>query len=665
MTGHLLRHELRLRFTTPAWWLLAAGVWLICAWLLFAQLQVYQEIQPRLIASGAEIGVNELLIAPILNVLAGLLLVIAPLLGMNALAEEQRSGRLPLLLSTPLSLSRLLLGKWLGLLLPVMLITGPILAMLASMALGMQLDWHRLGTATLGLILLSALASAVSLACSAYTRQPAAAFAAALTLLLFLWLTDSFVATDSPLHWLAFPPHLALLLQGTLASDDLLYFALLTLVALTIALIGLLRARETPAHRRLRELLAILMLGVVLTLAASLSQSHRQTLFRSEPLPEALLETLTAISGPITVTAWAPDYPLLRARIERLLRPLREVHPDFTLRWSDPQREPELARQTGISHDGELRIEAMGRSQRVPQPDYNSLLRAFRYLARRGEPWIVALQGSGEAPLDDSPPGIGAWVRSLERHGYRVLALDATSPIPDNAALVLVAAAERDYGNEQVDKLQAYLERGGRLLWLQEGEASQSLRKLSGIETLPGTLVSTATTGLSPQQLSIPLPPELAGANPGTVTLDRAQALLPPGEKFWLVHARLNSGPRAWNETGPLRGELQRNPLQGERSGPHAVGLLMENDAGTRIAAIGDSDLARNTLFGRSDNARLLLSLVNWLTDNRLDTRAAASDAQIDWPPGLAIGLALFHLLAGPLLLALLGLAIQRHRGRA
>ncbi len=150
MIGQLLRHELRLRLLTPTWWLLTAATWLICAWLLFAQLQVYQVILPQLTASGSNLGVNDLLIAPTLNTLAMLLLIGIPLLGMSAIAGERRSGRLPLLLAAPLSLPQLLLGKWLGILLPGALIAAGILGMLASLALGMQLDWPRLAVALLG-----------------------------------------------------------------------------------------------------------------------------------------------------------------------------------------------------------------------------------------------------------------------------------------------------------------------------------------------------------------------------------------------------------------------------------------------------------------------------------------------------------------------------------
>lgn len=664
MTVQLLRNELKLRLLTPAWWLLAAATWLICAWLLFAQLQVYQEIQPQLQASGSTLGVNDLLIGPTVNTLAMLLLVITPLLGMSAIAGERRSGHLPVLLSTPISLAQLLLGKWLGILLPALLIALGILGMLASLALGMHLDWRRLAIALLGLVLLGGLASATSLCLSTFTRQPAGAFAASLATLGFLWLGDSFLESGSPAYWLALGPHLEHLLQGALLSDDLAYFASLTLAALLLSLIGLLRERETPPLRRLRELLATALLIACLAGIGSFSQAHRYTLFRTDPLPGALLATLDTLQGPVTVSAYAPDFPLLRARIEKLLRPLQAHYPAMALRWIDPQREPQLARELGIEHNGELRIEGMGRSQRVTRLDYPSLLRAFRRITRHGEPWIVALGGHGEAPLDNTPRGIGGWVAALGEYGYRVVRLGPDAPIPDNTALVLVAAPQREYPAAEQQQLKDWLDRKGRLLWLEEGKTSQTLQALTGITELPGTLVSPVRhTGLTPLQQSFAIPRSLASEAAPPAVMDGAHALLPPEQGGWPVTLRIDSGAHAWNETGPLQGEVKHNPLLGELGGPHAMGLLLESKQ-TRAAVLGDSDIARNALFGRGGNRALLLALVSWLTDNHLATATSADDIRIDWSPATGGLLALFHLLLGPLLLAGLGFWIQRRRGR-
>ncbi len=660
----ILGNEWRQRLFTAPWWLLAAASWLICAWLLFAQLQVYQEIQPRLAAGGSLLGVNDLLIAPTLNTLSLLILLIAPVLGMNALSEERRSGRLSLLLAGPLSPVQLLLGKWLGILLPLLLIVAGIFAMLASLATGMHLDWPRLGVALLGLGALSALASAVALLGSALARHAAGAFAIGLGLLGLLWLGDSVIDPQAPAWWLALGPRLARLLRGTLYSDDLVYFLVLGLGALLLALPPLLRLRERPPWRPLREILALALILACGVGAAQLSLAHRHTLYRSTPLPRALLETLDALRGPVTITAYAPQLPLLRARIEKLIRPLQDRYPALRLRWVDPQREPQLARRLGIRHNGELRIEGMGRSQRVARADYPSLLRALRHIARHGEPWILALRGHGEAPLEGGARSISAWADALDEYGYQVVAIGPDDPLPDNARLMLVAGPQQPFSAATRQRLREWLARGGRLLWLHEGGAEATLLALGGVGSLPGTLVTPVRrTGLGPLQQAVQPPPLLVPPGTPPALMDGAHALLPPREADWKLVARFDSDPRAWNETGPLQGRVRHQPLLGEIKGAHALGLLLQR-GGERIAVLGDSDLARNTLFGRGGNRALLLGLVNWLNGEQLSTRAAADDLRIAWRPLSGALLALFHLLLGPLLLAGAGLWVQRRRRR-
>jgi ABC-type multidrug transport system permease subunit len=665
MITRIMRNEWRRHLLTPAWWLLAAASWLICAWLLFAQLQVYQQIQPRLVASGTLLGVNDLLIAPTLNTLSLLILLSAPLLGMNAISEERRSGRLPLLLSGPLSPARLLLGKWLGILLPLWLIVLIVFGMLASLAPGMHLDWPRLGVSLLGLLMLGALAAAIGLLGSSLARQAAGAFATALGLLGLLWLGDSFLDPQAPGYWLALAPRLARLLRGVLYSDDLVYFATLGLAALVGALPPLLRIRERPRWRPLREGLALALLVLCVIGAAHLSQQHRQTLYRSHPLPRALLESLDALRGPITITAYAPPLPLLRARIEKLIRPLQEYHPALRLRWLDPQREPQLARQLGIRHNGELRIEGMGRSQRVEHADYPALTRALRRLGRHGAPWILRLRGQGEAAADNRPDGISGWIGALEAYGYQVIDLSADAPLPDNARLALVVGPQRAFSQAQRRHLAEWVTRGGRVLWLHEGGAEATLMAISGVSSLPGVLVSPLHgTDRTPLQQTLEVPALLAPADTQAALLDGAHALLPPDGGGWKLAARLDSDPKAWNETGPLRGQVSQQPLLGEIKGPHALGLLLTR-GDQRLAVLGDSDLARNALFGRGGNRALLLGLINWLNNEHLATRVAADDLEITWTPLGGGLLAVFHLLIGPLLLAAGGFWLRRRRQRA
>ena len=114
MIGVIAWREFRAHGHNLTLWLLLAALQGMLAWLLFAQLDAYRGISAQLVAAQSSLGINDLVIAPSLNSLGILLLLATPLLGMHALSDERRSGHLQVLLSSPLSVTQLLLGKWLG-----------------------------------------------------------------------------------------------------------------------------------------------------------------------------------------------------------------------------------------------------------------------------------------------------------------------------------------------------------------------------------------------------------------------------------------------------------------------------------------------------------------------------------------------------------------------
>lgn len=646
MIGLIAWRELRAQLHGLSLWLLLAATAAQTAWLMFAQLQVYERISPQLLAGQSTLGVNDLVIAPTLNSLALILLLTLPLLCMRALADERRSGRLAVLLSTTLGIGQLLLGKWLGNALAGLLLVLAGLAVPLTLLPGVPLESGRIFAALLSLSLLVMLISAVTLMFSAFSRQAGSAVAASYGLLLFLWLGDSFAAADSAWHWLALNPVLQRGLSGNLDTGLFGYFLTLSGAALLVAAVRLLRDREQPASGLPRLLLFALLLAGCLLSAPRLLQQHSFTLFSNQPPPaRALLQSLDALQGPLVITAYAPELPLLHAQIEKLIKPLQEHYPASELRFVDPLKQPQLVRDLGIRRHGELIIEGMGRRQHVRQPDAASLMRAISHIARRGEPWIVALEGHGEAPLHGTGnDGLGAFSAALDQLGYQTLAIDARTQgqVPENAAAVVVAAPAQDYPAAVTRMLADYLAGGGRLLWLQEGHAVASLQQLAGID-----LLAEPVSGLHPVD---------SAQGAGWQIEQNEQGRKRPA-LFDTSRVLSISSTSEWAQQGRLA-------APGTQADQQALGLTLQHGH-ARIAVVGDSDFARNALFGRAGNQALALGLVNWLTDNRLSTAAAADDISLDWTPLQAGLIAAFDLLLLPLLLLATGLLIRRRRMRA
>jgi ABC-2 type transport system permease protein len=235
MIGAVALHEFRRLRSGLLFWLLLAFGQLLIAWLAFAQLEAFAAIAPQLSAAGSALGPMDLVITPTLNSLLLLALLSVPLLAMGSLSGEAHSGRLALWLSAPVGTGVIVLGKLLGVWLAGLVLLLSTGATLASLGLGIAMDWPRLALGLGFLALLLLWLGAISLALSAWIDQPAAALAAAYGVLLFLWLLDSLVSAEASWTWVALLPHARPALGGLLRSQDLVYLAATGAAALLLA----------------------------------------------------------------------------------------------------------------------------------------------------------------------------------------------------------------------------------------------------------------------------------------------------------------------------------------------------------------------------------------------------------------------------------------------
>jgi ABC-2 type transport system permease protein len=236
--------ELRLLFASPLAWVVLAFLQLIFAWVFLVRLQSFIELQSQLAMMPNAPGVTELIAAPVFGTATIILLMVVPLLSMRLVAEERRNQTLPLLMSAPVSITQIVLGKFLSLLGFLAIAVGLILLMSFSVYVGGRLDLGLLAGNTLGLLLLCGSFAAVGLYLSCLTAQPLVAAVGTFAVLLILWLIN-IPATDpgSPLHLLSLIKHFDSFGKGVIAVNDLVYYLAL------IALFLLLSIRRLDADR--------------------------------------------------------------------------------------------------------------------------------------------------------------------------------------------------------------------------------------------------------------------------------------------------------------------------------------------------------------------------------------------------------------------------------
>jgi ABC-2 type transport system permease protein len=236
--------ELRSLFVSPvAYGVLAlfaalAGLFFVLGVAVFdaqvRQLMQYQQIDPRALEQLQQLNLNDHLISGFLDTLAVVLLFLVPGLTMGVFASEKTNGTLELLLTSPLTIWDIVLGKFLGVAAFVALLVALVGAFPALLFLYGDPEPGKTFAGLLGLLLVGWLYTAIGCFASSLTRSQVVAFLISFVLLLCLLLLPAIselgivgdsAAVGGSLRWISSAGHFQQLLRGLVDTSDLAYFA--------------------------------------------------------------------------------------------------------------------------------------------------------------------------------------------------------------------------------------------------------------------------------------------------------------------------------------------------------------------------------------------------------------------------------------------------------
>ncbi len=229
--------EFRSLFATPSTWLILGALQFIFAWFFLARLDAFLQVQAQLALLANAPGATQAVAAPLFGTVALIMMLLVPAFTMRMIAEERRNQTLALLMAAPVSSAQIVLGKFLGLMLFLLLVIAGCVLMALTLAAGTQLDKGLLLSNALGLALLTASYAALGLYVSSLTAQPLVAAIAALATLFGLWLVEA-SAADRDNAWRSLAPtsHFESFNLGLLNSGDLIFFLLFGAAFLLLAI---------------------------------------------------------------------------------------------------------------------------------------------------------------------------------------------------------------------------------------------------------------------------------------------------------------------------------------------------------------------------------------------------------------------------------------------
>ena len=242
--------DLRSYFLSPLSWIVLAVVQLVAAWFMLVldwtnYIYSYSRASPQLTNAP---GITQLVVTPLIHTVSFACMFLVPMMTMRSISAERHSGSLTLLLSAPVSMTEIVLGKYLAILGYLVCLAGLVTLTCLSLLAGGKLDMGLFGAALLGFVLTVACFGAAGLFFSTLTAYPAVAAVSSFGFLILMWLlgmagsgTDENV--EGLLAMLSFRSHLEHFLTGLVETQDLLYFALfvVTFVSLSIRRLDTIR----------------------------------------------------------------------------------------------------------------------------------------------------------------------------------------------------------------------------------------------------------------------------------------------------------------------------------------------------------------------------------------------------------------------------------------
>ena len=222
--------EFRNLFLSPLAWTMLGVLQFILGFMFLAQLDYYLVLQPRFAGLNDVPGVTDAVVAPLFGNAGVILMLVTPLLTMRLVSEERRNRTLSLLFTAPVSMTEIILGKYLGVIAFLFVIIGMLSLMPVSLYLGGMLDTGKILSNLLALVLLVSAYAAVGLYMSTLSTHPTVAAISSFGAILVLWILDWSSQSDEKvggvLQYLSMLRHYESMLRGLVSTTDICYFVL-------------------------------------------------------------------------------------------------------------------------------------------------------------------------------------------------------------------------------------------------------------------------------------------------------------------------------------------------------------------------------------------------------------------------------------------------------
>jgi ABC-2 type transport system permease protein len=244
----ICRRELLSFFVSPIAYFVITGFALLAGYFFFNLLAIFNQMVMRYSAMAMYRGAQEMpnlnqwVLEPFYHTLLVVLVFLVPMLTMRTIAEERRRGTFELLATSPVSVTEIVIGKFLGVAAILTIMVALVCSFPALLAVFGQPGPELLPMLSGALaVLLCALAFAsISIAVSAFTENQIVAAVSSMVVLLLLYVIHSPAEAAGGrvqilLEYLSPVLQAQDMIRGVVSTKTLIYFASLILVGVSLS----------------------------------------------------------------------------------------------------------------------------------------------------------------------------------------------------------------------------------------------------------------------------------------------------------------------------------------------------------------------------------------------------------------------------------------------
>lgn len=369
------------------------------------------------------------------------------------------------------------------------------------------------------------------------------------------------------------------------------------------------------------------------------------------------------------------------ADLDELMKEYKNLSAHIKYENVDPQEKPDVARDYGATHMGDVIVAAGPRKETLQGTSEEAVTTAILKVTSKEAKTVCFVTGHGERSLtDDGAQGYTQADQGLKKEAYdtKTINLASSTEVPSDCNVVVVAGPTGAFFPQETAMISRFLDGGGKAL-IEVDPITGNKQSEPNLDSIfqkwnvsVGKNVVIDSSGMGRLLGAGPAIPLVLsyGDSPITKGLQRTMTFFPLARTVSIADKTklepqdvelLMTSQQSFT-TPKLEHQVSYDPKT-DTMGPLSLGVAASNpdSKNARLVVIGDSDFASNQAIDQAGNGDLFFNAIDWLAqdENLISIRPKSpTNRRIVLTEGQSIGLEWFELFLLPGFVIILGISI-------